>query len=116
MKTMTMPSDPVDHLHGVAFDQARRAAILLDRGGGIAGRTEISRGNTQARLRRAGRAQAGAEPMRIKRRASFAPSAVSAWKQEAFAERPPPACGLLSSAAQTPLKAAQFLIRRCEGD
>src|SRR5262249_59479593 len=45
----------------------------------------------------------------------FAPSAVSAWKQEAFAERPRPACDLLSSAAQTPLKSAQFLIRRCEG-
>src|SRR5215470_9459693 len=62
--------DLVDHLHGVAFDQARRAAVLLERGSGIAGRTEISRGNTQARLPRAGRAQAGAEPMRIKRRAS----------------------------------------------
>jgi hypothetical protein len=45
----------------------------------------------------------------------FAPSAVSDWKQKAFAERPRPACDLLSSAAQTPLKPAQFLIRRCEG-
>src|SRR5262249_61403178 len=34
---------------------------------------------------------------------------------EAFAERPRPACDLLSSAAQTPLRSAQFLIGRCEG-
>ena len=40
---------------------------------------------------------------------------ISAWKQEAFAERPRPACDLLSSAAQTPLKSAQFLISSCEG-